>query len=84
MTIPDYGDTGTHTSSGHALQSVRFRIGELTNPLQSDPWFSSEQEAITAARELARDQFNTPIAVWEMTGCECVRIFYDGNEFRRT
>lgn len=62
---------------------MKFSVGELTNPLRSDPFFETEAEAIEAARALASDAFNTPYAVWEMTGCTIVRIFYDGEEFRK-
>jgi len=63
------------------MPDMRFRVGELTNPLQSDPWFGDEAAAIDAARLLSADAFNTPYAVWEMLGCTVVRILFDGKEF---
>lgn len=62
---------------------MKYSVGELIDPRASDPDFTTEEDAIEAARALASDAFNTPFAVWEMKGCTVTRIFYDGEEFSR-
>ena len=61
---------------------MKFTIGEALDPQSDDESFTNELAAVEAAREWAQKAAGTPIAVWEMKGCEIVRLMFNDQEFK--
>lgn len=58
-----------------------WRVGDATEPVDSDPYYKQESVAIEAARSMAKGRFYTPIAVWDER-CNIVHLFLCDQQFK--
>lgn len=61
---------------------MTWKIGDPSNPTDEDLEVDTEAEAIQEAESLAQEDYDRPIAVWDMNDCSIAHLFLCGQQFR--
>lgn len=70
------------TESLYLTGGPRWKIGDPGNPSEDDREVHGEFQAIEAARQLAKADYQRPIAVWDMARNRIAHLFICGEEFK--